>query len=146
MIRVLGIGGSAYPNENIGDIVVRRLSRLNQKDGIIYYPYTPVYSGIIDAIEEGDYIIVVDGTLYGMAPGVVSKIELEDCSKYMDSLSIGSLLDKVLNIKKHISGLFIGIETVGPVEEKSLDIRLIERLNEIVTEVSGIINKVYFKI
>ncbi|MEG2892226.1 MAG: hypothetical protein RR840_02580 [Clostridium sp.] len=146
MIRVFGVGGSIYPNENIGDIVVSRLEELGKKKGIEYYPYTVDYHSLIKVIHEDDYIIVVDGTLYGMAPGFVTKVHLESIRDNIDGSMIGSLIDKILKHDKNLRGILIGIETAEPLECEELDRNLKSKINNILCEVQGIINREYIKI
>lgn len=146
MIRVFGVGGSIYPNENIGDIVVSRLEKLKSKKGIIYYPYMAATSSLINIIQDEDYVIVVDGTLYGMAPGFVTKVDLESIRDYIDGDMRGSLLDKILKSNKNLRGILIGIETAEPLECEELDSNLNSKIKDILCEVQGIINREYIKI
>ena len=100
----------------------------------------PSFSDILDALDQDDFFIFIDGA-YGLEPGEVKVVPLEEFSSSVHKTSHDLSLAEAFSIKRFqgrdIKGfvILIGIKSVEPGFHISLS------LNEIVDKVKGIIVK-----
>ena len=96
----------------------------------------------LEYINEGDFIIIIDGTYFDLKPGHVSKLSFKECDNFIEEVkdAHGDNLLKVLRREyRDITGCLIGIE----IEKVDYSLELSPKLNK---EFNGICERVLEKI
>lgn len=141
MIRVCGVGGSIYPDENIGNNVVDRLSKYKKIDGIEYYTSKKARETLVESIKEEDFVVIVEATFYRIGVGMITTMDIARYMEYIDYRDLGeSAIGSILSSKSYINGMVIGID-IPSIENLEPSAKLSERILEITEEVKGIIIK-----
>lgn len=94
--------------------VIEKLSKNFEKSGIEVIIGEVDFQYCLGKIEEGDYIIIIDATWFGIEPGTVTVNSLKDIYRLNADQSMfsqhGYSLIKALEIYKAIEGRIVGIE------------------------------------
>ncbi len=76
--QVLGIGNSILSDDGVGVHVVERLKAEEILPGVVLTVGGTGGSVLIDMIEEGDRLIIVDAIVTGAAPGTIHELSVQD--------------------------------------------------------------------
>lgn len=136
MIKVIAIGNILLSDDGIGVKVLENLEKdlKNFSDNIqVIIGETDCYY-CLDNIEGEDFLIILDSTYFGIEPGSVIVLTLEECDEYMKSF-ITAHEDSLINILRRqyreVKGYLIGIEIAEIGFSLELSTILQERFQEI---------------
>jgi hydrogenase maturation protease len=113
-IKVIAIGNRLMGDDGVAIHVIEKLSKNLEESGIKVIIGEVDFQYCLSKIEEGDYIIIIDATLFGIEPGTVTVNSLKDIYRLNHDQGMfsqhGYSLIKALESNKVIEGLIIGIE------------------------------------
>lgn len=76
--QILGIGNSILSDDGVGVHVVERLKAEEISPGVVLTVGGTGGSALIDMIEEGDRLIIVDAIITGAPPGTIHELSVQD--------------------------------------------------------------------
>ena len=118
--QILGIGNSILSDDGVGVHVVERLKAEEVPPGVVLTVGGAGGSALIDMIEEGDRLIMVDAIVTGAPPGTIHELSVQDIvstvpihlgsSHVFDFLTILGLGKEVLGKKIPSEIMIIAVE------------------------------------
>jgi hydrogenase maturation protease len=130
MIRIVAIGNSLLSDDGIALSTLKRLS-----DRIaLFFPDTDIVIGETDfvycfnAIQEHDFVMIIDSTLFGFREGMVTMFSLDSLKNDLGSPPTQHHIrfTDILFCKKGVTGYVIGIE----IKQADFGMELSESLKE----------------
>lgn len=150
MIKIIAIGNILLGDDGIGIRVTEAMKPvfLGYSEEIsVIIGETDIYY-CLENIESDDLLIIIDSSYFGLEPGTVTRLTLEECDKFTKNF-ITAHGENLINILRqdyrNIRGYFIGIEV--SVIDYSLELSAIlqDKLQEICLRVSGEIQEIVSK-
>jgi hydrogenase maturation protease len=118
--QILGIGNSILSDDGVGVRVVERLKAEKVPPGVVLTVGGTGGSALIDIIEEGDRLIIIDAIVTGAPPGTIHELSVQDIlstapihltsSHDIDFLTILGLGKEVLGKKIPSEIMIIAVE------------------------------------
>ncbi|RDU22534.1 hydrogenase maturation protease [Anaerosacchariphilus polymeriproducens] len=116
-VKCIAIGNRIMGDDGIGIIIVENLyDRLRRKKIEIIYGESDI-EYVLDFIEDGDFIFILDAAYYGKSPGTVTFVSINDRPIFYQEIFSQhqpNLLSYLRNLGKYynkeVEGYFIGIE------------------------------------
>lgn len=123
--------------------VTEKLSDSFENNGIEVIIGETDFQYCLSKIEEGDYIIILDATWFGIKPGTVTSNSLRDIYKLNANQSLFSqhgysLIKALETYFKCIDGIVIGIEG----EDFNFGLLLSSRIKESFEDICGLVNEI----
>lgn len=114
-IKIIAIGNRLMSDDGVAIHVIEKLIKKFEKDSIDIIIGEVDFQYCLSRIEEGDYIIIIDATWFGIKVGTVTVNSLKDIYRINANQSLlsqhGYSLIKALEIyNKAIEGIIVGIE------------------------------------
>lgn len=112
--KLIAIGNRIMSDDGIGVLIGEELKDNLENIGVKVIIGETDVDYCLSLIEDGDFLFVLDATLYGIKPGTVSLVELDKTGDFFEKgysqhqLSLIKLLNSY-SLKK-VSGFVIGIE------------------------------------
>lgn len=131
--KVIAIGNTIMKDDSIGVLIGEALKFDLEKRGIEVILGETDVDYCLSFIENGDFIFILDCTLYGINPGEISIININDKEHFFEKgysqhqLSLVKLLNSYS--LKNIEGYIIGIEGVDINYGTDLSNELLEKFN-----------------
>lgn len=143
MMKIIGIGNILLSDDGIGVRVIEELrnEKTIEADMKFIIGETDIYY-CIDNVAQGDFLIIIDSTIFGKEPGTVTVIPFEECDKYIGGVTTehGDSLIKVLRREcSTVEGVCIGIEADTIAFSTELSKTLKSKLEDILEEVKKVI-------
>lgn len=79
-VQVLGVGSTILSDDGLGIRVIERLRKENLPDRITLTEAGTAGAVLLDIIEEGDRLIIIDVIQSGARPGTIHELSLDDLS------------------------------------------------------------------
>lgn len=142
MIKIIAIGNILLGDDGIAIKVTQAMKQvfLGGNEEIAVIIGETDFNYCLENIEPKDFVIIIDSTYFGLEPGSVTTMTLEDCDKYLRS-TITAHGDSLINILRreyrHIKGYLVGVEVAGVDFSLELSSILQEKFQEICLRVSG---------
>lgn len=116
-VKCIAVGNRLMSDDKIGILVLEEIAtELMKKDIEVIISETDTYHAF-SQIEEEDFLVILDATYVGKAPGTVTYTPIDEAiirTHQSCSLHQESLIDLLRITKKPVKGFIIGIE-VGEV-------------------------------
>jgi hydrogenase maturation protease len=112
--KLIAIGNRIMSDDGIGVLIAEQLKDKLEKVGVQVIIGETDVDYCLSLIEDGDFLFILDATLYGTKPGGVSIVELNKTGDFFEKgysqhqLSLIKLLNSYA--LKKVSGFVIGIE------------------------------------
>jgi hydrogenase maturation protease len=134
-IKIIGIGNRIMTDDAIGIKVVEALEVELKNSGFEVIIGETDIEYTLNRIENGDYIIIIDSSLFGIETGAVSVFSLKDLREFNEkgySLHQMSLIKMLSNFTfLHVEGKVITIEASNIDFGTELSDKLIVKFDEI---------------
>lgn len=112
--KLIAIGNRLMGDDGIAIHVAEKLHKSFEKKDIEVIIGETDFQYCLDKIEEGDYLIILDSTLFGTKVGTVTSSSLKDIYKLNVNQRLFSQheysLIRALEAYTFVDGMFIGIE------------------------------------
>jgi hydrogenase maturation protease len=114
-VKIIAIGNRLMGDDGVAIHVMEKLSKSFEESGMEVIIGETDFQYCLDKIEEGDYIIIVDATWFGIEPGTVTISCLKDICRLNANQSLFSqhgysLIKALETCYKSIDGIIVGIE------------------------------------
>ncbi|MBD7910829.1 MULTISPECIES: hydrogenase maturation protease [Clostridium] len=113
MIKVIAIGNTLMSDDGIAIKVVDNIHEDLEKLGIKCVKAETDFNFALDNIECGDFIFIVDSTLFNLNCGQITQISLNKVDKYSKHLLSAhnmNLIWLINNMGVDVKGIILGIE------------------------------------
>ncbi|WP_411683170.1 hydrogenase maturation protease [Clostridium thailandense] len=111
-IKVIAIGNILMGDDGIGIAVAEKIKYELEKDNIEVIIGETDFNYCDSMIEEGDYIVILDGAYYGKKPGEITLCPIREYKSFKKEYSQHSfgLLNLISMNYKNVEGYIVGIE------------------------------------
>ncbi|PKM96441.1 MAG: hypothetical protein CVU84_01645 [Firmicutes bacterium HGW-Firmicutes-1] len=143
-MKVIGIGNRIMTDDGIGVLVAEGLKDyMEEYDIEIMIGETDVET-CLNQIRDEDFLVIIDATLFDLAPGTITNRELSSIKSNYKSYSQHdiSLIDLLYRYGKKNKGYFIGIEAGEIGFGIDLSIELQSKFCSILEEVKNLIKDI----
>jgi hydrogenase maturation protease len=144
-IKVIAIGNRLMNDDALGLCIAERLRESLEKKKIEVVICETDFQYALSQIEEGDSIIILDATWFGIEAGAVTMSSLKDIYSLNTAQGLFSqhgysLITAVNNYYKSIKGTVIGIEGINFDYGLTLSHEIDRNLENICSKIMGVIN------